>query len=378
MRQWKRIAAGCMVAALAAAVPNAALAGTPEFARTAQEWERLRDNVMEYDEIDDLIHEYNAAVKNNQLDINNKKNGKEVTSEEMAQALRDSAESIRSGMAGDGTDYAQELSARRLELEADNNTMDLEVYKMTYAQTEASLAMSAKNNLISYKEKLLQLPAQEKNRETLETVYQSVVAKASVGTATQIEVLNAQKNVQDADAEIAKTKAEIEKLKQNLCVMLVWKYDAEPEIRDIPATDLTRIDRIDLQADKEKALENNYTLNINKRKLSNSRTATMKEALELSIRNNQEKIGTDLSAKYQAVLQAKNAYNQALLDADLAARSMQAADLKMSINYISRVEYAQEQNNNLAKQTAARVADLELFKAMEAYDSAVNGLAVAE
>ena len=35
---------------------------TPEFAYSAEKWASLRDNVMEYEELADLVHEYNPCL----------------------------------------------------------------------------------------------------------------------------------------------------------------------------------------------------------------------------------------------------------------------------------------------------------------------------
>ena len=48
--------------------PVSALA-SPEFARSAEEWARLRDNKLEWDEIDGLVNEYNSVVINNNIDL---------------------------------------------------------------------------------------------------------------------------------------------------------------------------------------------------------------------------------------------------------------------------------------------------------------------
>ena len=42
------------------------LASSPEFSRTEEEWNRLRDNRMEYGEIEGLVQEYNVTVQSNQ------------------------------------------------------------------------------------------------------------------------------------------------------------------------------------------------------------------------------------------------------------------------------------------------------------------------
>ena len=53
---------------MAVSFPAAAMAASPEFARSEEEWESLRDHVLEYGEIPDLIAEYNATVQSNQYE----------------------------------------------------------------------------------------------------------------------------------------------------------------------------------------------------------------------------------------------------------------------------------------------------------------------
>ena len=47
---------------LAAPAPFPALADSPPFAYSEEKWASLRDNRLEFDEIADLIHEYNSTV----------------------------------------------------------------------------------------------------------------------------------------------------------------------------------------------------------------------------------------------------------------------------------------------------------------------------
>ena len=54
----------CMGLSLCLQAPVTALAASPEFARTTEAWAKLRDNVLEYDELEDLIYEYNPTVQN--------------------------------------------------------------------------------------------------------------------------------------------------------------------------------------------------------------------------------------------------------------------------------------------------------------------------
>ena len=52
MKIWKRALSVSITGVMLAAAPMTALAASPEFARTSEEWARLRDNKMEYEELE--------------------------------------------------------------------------------------------------------------------------------------------------------------------------------------------------------------------------------------------------------------------------------------------------------------------------------------
>ena len=381
MKKWKQISACCLAAVLAAAAPTGtAWAGSPEFARSAEEWAKLRDNVMEYDELAGLIHEYNVTVQNNQRDYNEKKN---KTSDEIAQDYRDAADAVRSSMSGDDSpqaimqDSMAEAQALSLEQQADDNVEDSEIFKMTYDQTEATLVSNAQTNMISYHQKARDLDLKKKNRELLAATYDSVVLKMNHGMATQMEVLTAQENLQNADAATLTAESDLENTRQKLCVMLGWRYDASPEIREIPAVDLNRIQSMDPAADKAKALENNYTLRINKKKLANSSNNSKKESLQMTIDDNIQRIGSSVDSAYKNVIQSQTAYQQAAVSLEVASKNMEAAERKMQIGTLSRLDYLTQQYAYLQAQVAMEDASMALFQAVESYDWNINGLASA-
>lgn len=381
MKKWKQISACCLAAVLAAAAPTGtAWAGSPEFARSAEEWAKLRDNVMEYDELAGLIHEYNVTVQNNQRDYNEKKN---KTSDEIAQDYRDAADAVRSSMSGDDSpqaimqDSMAEAQALSLEQQADDNVEDSEIFKMTYDQTEATLVSNAQTNMISYHQKARDLDLKKKNRELLAATYDSVVLKMNHGMATQMDVLTAQENLQNADAAILTAESDLENTRQKLCVMLGWRYDASPEIREIPSVDLNRIQSMDPAADKAKALENNYTLRINKKKLANSSNNSKKESLQMTIDDNIQRIGSSVDSAYKNVIQSQTAYQQAAVSLEVASKNMEAAERKMQIGTLSRLDYLNQQYAYLQAQVAMEDASMALFQAVESYDWNIDGLASA-
>ena len=86
-RSFSRVLATAFVAAVAAGTMPvySAYAASPSFARTEEEWAKLRDNVIEYDELEGLIHEYNATVQNNQYTYQKFRQDYGDTNEEVAQ-----------------------------------------------------------------------------------------------------------------------------------------------------------------------------------------------------------------------------------------------------------------------------------------------------
>ena len=380
MRKWKQISAFCLAAALTVSGPAATVwAGSPEFARTPEEWAKLRDNVMEYDELAGLIREYNVTVQKNQLDINDKKKDDRITSDQNAQYYRDAANDYRNMITGDDpvSDASGAASANRAEVMADNNVEDLQVYQLTYEQEEANLVATAQSSMITYFQQRYELETAKSSLEFLEAAYQSALVKQSAGMATQTDVLGALESVQSTQASIDKLTSSVEETRQKLCVMLGWKYNDTPDILEIPAVNMERIAAMNPDIDKEFALGNSYTLKINKRKLENAVGDITKQTLNRTISNNEQNIGSDLTKRYRAVLQAKAAYDQAGAELALESKNMDTAQRKYDLGALSKLDYLKQKNAYDTKNLAIKTAELALFQAVQNYDNALNGLASA-
>jgi hypothetical protein len=159
--------------------------------------------------------------------------------------------------------------------------------------------------------------------------------------------------------------------------MLGWKADAEAEIGEIPAADISRIDRMDPAADLPKALENNYTLRVNKRKLQNARNGTDVATLNSTIADNEGRIGVSLRTAYQTAVNQRNVYLYNAANADVTAQTAAQTAQRYALGTASAVEYETAQIAAEQAQIALKQSEYSLFQAMEAYDWAVNGLAAA-
>lgn len=389
MRKETRFAAAGLVVLLSAAAPAqawAAATDSPEFSRTAEEWARLQDNTLEYDEIADLVHEYNTTVLNNRVSYRDYL-GKDR--DDVARRYRDAAQELRDNIEypDDPTDtsYAtmlmaaqlNETQAKSLEEQADNNIDDSQSIYLQYEMVEANLVLATKLNLIAYNQKLLSNGLTEENRSLLEAQYQAVQVQASVGSATQTDVLNARQALEQLESTSISDAKETQTLKQQICLAAGWNYDADPVFGELPQVDPAQIAAIDLEADKARALENNYTLKISRRQYENSTSSATRENLQNTIRDNEQNIASDITSKYQSLLEAQSSYNLALTQQAVEAQTLAAVQQRFQTGAASQLEYLQESYNMSSRNTAVETAALSLLSAWETYQGAVNGLASA-
>ncbi len=368
-----------------AAVPMTSMAGSPEFARSAEEWARLRDNVLEYEELPGLIREYNATVQKADIDYNEFRREYGTTNDEVASRYRELADELRSLDYPDVDDsnYAtmmaliinSEMSADQYEQTADDALEDSYTKYMTNCQMEANLVASAQTEMINYYLNQLQLQIAHRTKEMQQDSYQATLNEQSVGMATEVQVLTALESVHNADQTIQTTQSAIDTGRQRLQVMTGWKATDTPEIRGIPAVDMNRIAAMNPEVDKEAALANSYAQLINLRQLENARSEDKKETLQTTISETERSIYATLNAKYQAVLAAKTSYDLAVAQSDLSDQSLQMAERMLGSGDMSPLQYRTQKNSTEISRLSVKVAELNLFQAMESYDWAVNGLA---
>ena len=378
---WRGFLTLSLAAALAGAAPAGALAASPEFARTPEEWERLRDNTLEYEEIPDLIREYNSTVQNNMISYGDYR-GKDAN--EIAEDYREAAQTLYDSVvwpSEDDTGYAMlysaaetaQAQARQLEKMADENVSDGMIIKWQYDQVEASLSSTAQNLMSQYYQLLENRKTAEAGKELAEASLRSVETQASLGMATENDVLTAREAVKTAEAGVISAERNIQSVKQHLQVMTGWAYNSEPEIAQMPPVDVTRIDAMNPETDLEKALENNYTLLIAKRTLENTSDAANQQIQRQTIANTEQQIASGLTDLYSQVLQARNTYDQARSALELEEKNMAAAETKYGLGMISRLEYLQARNAYVESQANFRIQELALQSAMDAYDWALRG-----
>lgn len=419
-RQYRQVLPLLTAAALASFSPMQALAENPQFAHDEATWARLQDNTMEYDELSLLVEEYNPNYQNEQASYNDTKNDDDAAeirkdAKNSADDMYDSAEDLRdqaedlSDQADDLSDQAEaareagnvalaaqlqagaasymagyaplmsaaamtQNSALKSDIFADSSYVDSDMRKIKHIKNQKGIVVSTQNLFNSYNQLRVNADLIQKNVEVMEAAANAVQTQASIGMATQADVLKAQKNLQSIKSTQTETLSSLETLRQNLCMMTGWSYNAQPEIKEVPQADLAAIDQINLEADRQKALENNYDLQYSRRALNNMQeNSTDKKNQERTVKNLEQSISASMTNLYNDIQQKKIAWQLAQAELATEQQSMSATETKRGLGMVSDLEYLQAQSSFLGKQIAEKTANMALFQAVETYNWAVNG-----
>ena len=370
---------------------------------------KLEDNVMEYGEIEMLIETYNTTLKNWKERYDDSKNSmKDI--EQVKDQIRDGADelenqasemhSLAEGMKGMigwvashpllGTQYVSptaygdavfgavkmEALAEQTLLSADQMTeMSPEMMRIQMVdQVRAALVSGAQSAMIGYEQLLLEKDNLTQTLELLEAVYQSTERQAAAGMATQSAVIKAKQDLDSAKAGMMTIEANEVKIRQTLCTMMGWAYNASPEIPKIPTVDMKRIESMNLSEDTKTATDNNFTLKYN-RLSEDTLTAGSVEMqnLQRTMKAEEAEIASSMVNLYHAVFQARSEYSTAQAAFELEQSKMAAADRKMSLGMVGRLEYLQQKMAHKTAEVNLQTAELSLLQAVETYDWAVKG-----
>ena len=383
----KRLAGAVLAAGVITAMPFQAFAQrSPEFAYSAEKWATLRDNKLEFDEISDLVHEYNPTVVQNEISY---KDYLTKNRDDVAQDYYDKANEIYSNISYPDSDDANygsgvaaalrnEQQAKSLMEQGDENTDDQATMRLQYDQAEAKLAKQAQGLMITYWTQYYNLDGQKARVEQAKLSYQSEQNRLAAGMSTQSKVLSAKESVSNAEAALVTAESNLASTKESLCLMLGWGYGADVEIAELAEPDQSKIAAIDVNADIQTALENSYAYRLTKKQLTNARTDSVKEKLSETEKNQRETISNSVKSAYDSLLLAQSSYEQAQSALALQEVSMKSADAKLAAGTITKNTYESQKASYTTAQVTTQTQKLSLLQAMNDYDWAVNGLASAE
>ena len=279
MKRWKMIMCMALAGTLLAGGSFSSWAKLSDYdAETAA---RLQDDKLEYDELENLIREYNPEISYayNQLDFSDDDTASTVRNlkdsiekndyKDTVKALKEQKKQLEAMPDFEGKDAAlQELKTtiKGLEsmLDAPSTTTKATDKQLEKARkqidTGARSALKGTQTLmITYDNLRAQVQTLEKVEELQKEALEAAKLQAGLGMATDTGVLQAQSDLLSSQSQLDNLRNLSNNLRSQLCLLTGWKVDATPEIGTVPAADPSKIDTIDLTADILKAIGNNQT-----------------------------------------------------------------------------------------------------------------------
>ena len=368
-----------LLTALCLSTEGMSAMASPEFARSQEEWASLSDNRLEWEEIPGLVNEYNATVLNNRKAYQ-KDSGQNA--EEIRDALLEAADDMESlaiddeaeeGGAMIGANYRSQAASLRQQ--AESNVSDSQVILWQYEQVEDTIAQTVRESFIAYYQAIAQKEADQAKIGYLEESLASAQNRKNVGMGTELEVLTAKEALQNGQAALTSADAKINAEKKKLQVLCGWDYTSDAEIGALPDFDMEEIGKIDLEADTEKALSNNWQLRIDERKLQNAPDATLRDQYTKTVDNDRQQIKASVRSAYDTLVQAKQTYDTGAEQLNLSRQNLEKSSRQLSLGVISRMEYRTAENETTGLEHNQKLNEIAVFSAWTAYQGAVNGLA---
>ena len=402
---FKRTAAAGCAFLLALVFPAEVLADGPGEAPT-QEYlaymAQLEDSHMEYEEIPDLIKNFYGPIKSAYDRMENSEEDQAqiaVESRIMARDLLDQAEALE-----DAIDQIPASDIVDVQTEIVTNRMTAKQMRSTAASLDRSMEKSGARNektlnrqlntlvynvqllMNQYEQLLSQRAVAAKALEIAETARQIQQTMEAQGLAVSGDVLSAAAQAASAGSTLNSLDDTISQLYKSLCSFTGYDADENPEIGPVPAADVGAIASIDANADKEKAVGNNYELislrssaggGMSDLQVRTTKTTTQTKNKLRNVEYSEDSLRSSIQTLYDTILEQKAAYDSAATAMQSAQLTWNAAQLQWQNGSLSQLGYLQQELAYLQAQSGFTCADLALQQAMQNYDWAVKGVTVS-
>ena len=250
------------------------------------------------------------------------------------------------------------LGAQVTRLSKQLEAMNRQTKKLSVEENTDSYTMAAQSVMNSYNQMALNVTASEKRVQAAEASYEAMKKKHSAGAADR---LISQRNLLSAYQQ------QSSQLRFQLLSMLGLPDDGTVTIGTLPEPDLIAVDAVDYESDKQKAVNNNSSV----QNVRHSRAGTTSE-IHRKAAQEVEAVG-NAEAEFLAMQTAKVQYLAAVDAHDSACMSYESLQLKKQAGMLSQTEYLEGEAEYLQNLADYGEASMNLIAAMESYRWAVKG-----
>ncbi|ETP71430.1 outer membrane protein [Lachnospiraceae bacterium JC7] len=375
-------------------------------------WARLQDDVIDYDEINNLV-EYRSVIARQQMaaidnyavnmndiidsisssieDMNNeisdlKEKRRDTTDENEKAAYTALIDLYSSMISASGTDnYGIVLT------DDDGNVTGKTTFSVQKAGAEGNLtklASSVKRGLHGTKvsvttgmnsaflgyQSLRELEKMyEKQVDMYQAMYDAAVRQLAVGAATELDVRTAEVDLQGAKIRLSNNRESLRSIKENMAIILGWGIDsaANVSIGEIPVYDPTYMAARNLYQDIEEARL--YNVEYGSAQATAKPDITGYSEVDIKRNSTKENLNITMSSLYNTAIQAGTQYEAAQAGFMVAARQKASAERSLAAGLISYKDYYGAVTQYIASEATANISAINASSAVLNYQAALRG-----
>lgn len=349
-------------------------------------WARLQDSVLEYDELEERVKNFNPTLQEIVKSINDSYDTVQDSITDYQEAANDFQQLYEEAMdEGDVMSAYMYQVNRKIALKMSNSYIQAEKKKATTIdrntrQYRKMFTSGCQQLMLAYNKMAVNKATLEKQVELYGAMAAMSGTQGAIGMNTQTDILSADANMHSAQTSLVSLADQMASVKSSLLLMAGWDYDSQVEIGTIPAFDLSSLDEIDYEADKAIAPKNNYTIIGMRNAVPNDYDGDGKyrnkdyAARERGVDQATQQLSITLDGLYLTLFEKKAALQAAQTAFQAAQIKWDGANRKYQMGMLGRAEFLGEEIAYYAAKAAAESADLDMTQAMLNYYWCVNGL----
>lgn len=349
-------------------------------------WARLQDNVLEYDELEDRVQNFNPTLQQIIKSINDSYDQIHDNIVDYQDAANDFTWLYEQAVKeGDYMSAAMYQVNRKITLSMSSRYLQAEKRKNTTIdrntrQYRKMFTSGCQQLMLAYNKMLVNQATLEKQVELYGALASMSGTQNAIGMNVPVDVLSAQTQMYSAQTSLTALKDQMASVKSSLLLMTGWDYNSEVVIGTIPKTDVSQLDAIDLEADKAIAPGYNYTVLSIKNAAPSDIDRDGKyenkdyKARERGVDQARQQLSITLDDLYLTLFEKKASLQAAQTAFEAAQLKWDSANRKYQMGMLGKAEYLGEEIAYYAAKGAYESADLDLTQAMLNYYWGVHGL----
>ncbi len=381
------ISASPVLSAYAAVGPGQEQKPLPE-GITAEQWNLLYDQTIEFDELSNLVKYFNPDVLKMTDSIYSGIDDADYMYDGLLRTIKDQEDAVdnykdngdMSTPEGLQEYYTLKGTLSYLKKQAESSKKKINQIKKENSKANFGINRISRQYeyfadqiMIGYNNASANKALLQKVVELSDAAYEAQSLGQKIGTATETDVLKAKKEVLSAQSSLLSLDHTIDGLRRSLALMTGYSVDSVPNIGGLPELDLSAISSIDLESDTAKAIGNNYEL-IDMRRANSNKTTTGVQNKQASVSEGEQNVAVTMKSLYQNLKQAKTAYEASLTSYEKAGLDNGKAERSFQMGMLSKITYLQSQMAFLQAEGAKQSAYSELYQAYTTYQWAIKGI----